>query len=114
MAFVRVDADRTWVAEEGLRTAPQIIQVATGDSSYVNLDFSNVIKDDVAISSVVWSEKDSKTITIADQDVSSDGKRVSCKLSGMAAGDFTLRATATLSSGTTQTISKDGVLKAVA
>ena len=114
MAFVRTGIDRVWVTEMNLRTCPQILQMSTSDGQYVMMDFTPVLDEDTAISSVSWSEKDSQTITIADESVSDDGKKVSCKLSGMSAGTFTLRATATLSVGTTQTISKDGVLKAVA
>jgi len=114
MAFVRTGIDRVWVTEVNLRTCPQIIQMSTSDGQYVMMDFSPVLDEDTAISAVTWTEVDSQTITIADESVSSDGKKVSCKLSGMSAGTFTMRATVTLSEGTTQTISKDGTLKAVA
>ena len=113
MAFVRTDKDRSWVCVEGLRTCPQVVQMAIADGMYVNMDFSMVLDQDTTISSVAWTEVDASSITIADQSVSGDGKTVSCKLSSLTAGDYTLRATATLSTGTTQTISKDGILKAV-
>lgn len=113
MAFVRCDEDRTWTAEEGIRRCPQVIQAATTDTPYVMMDWSRVLAQDVTITAVTWTEPDVKAITISDESVSGDGKLVSCKIAGFATGDFTLRATVTLSVGTTQTTSKDGILKAV-
>ena len=114
MAFVRTSPDRTWVAEDGLRSCPQVVQMAAADGSYVMMDFADVLDQDTIISSVVVAETASQTITIADESVSNDGRAVSFKLSGMSAGDYTMRVTATLSSGTTQTVSKDGALHVVA
>lgn len=114
MAYVRVDNDRTWVAEEGLHHCPQLIQIVTTDTPYVQFDFSNVIAKDNAIDTAVSAtviEKDSKTITIADASISPDGKKVSFKVSGMAAGDFVMRCTVQMNDGTTNTISRQGTIR---
>lgn len=112
---MRVDRDRTWIGEEGIHHCPQIPIVALADDPYFNFDFTNKLDQDTTISSVATpTEIDSKTVTISDESVSNDGKVVSFKATGMTpAGNFTIRATATLSSGTTQAISLQGTFKAV-
>jgi hypothetical protein len=112
MPFVRVDDDRTWKAIDGLHRCPQIPVVALADSPYFNFDFSEVLDEDTVLSAPVVVETAAKTVTISDASASPDGKRVSVKATAMTpVGNFTLRCTATLSTGTTQKISKEGLFK---
>lgn len=113
MAYVSVDRSRTWTAEEDLLSCPQIVQIASSDTAYVQMDFAKVLRTpEQGISSVATpTEVDSQTITIADESVSADGTKVSFKVSGMSAGDFNLAVVVTLAGGTTNVISRRGVLR---
>ena len=111
MAFVHCDPDRTWVAQEGFNLCPQIPQALAADDGYYMFDFSEIISREVAISSAVITEKNSKTVTMNDQSVSDDGQKVSFQATGHATGDFTFVCTATLSTGTSQVISRTGTLR---
>ena len=111
MVFVRCDNSTTWTAEDGLERCPQIVRIDSADTPYVLVDYSNVLGSDVAIASVTTpTEIDSQTITIADASVSADGKKVSFKVSLMAAGTYVLLVPVTLSDGTTNVISRECTL----
>ncbi len=115
MAFVRVSADRTWIAEPGMLLCPQIPEVELSDDPYFTMDFSKCLDQDTKISSVSTpTEVDSKTVTISDESVSNDGRSISFKATGQTpAGIFNMSVEITLSSGTSQTLTKRGKFRAV-
>ncbi len=115
MAFVRVSRDRTWIAEPGDLTCPQIPEVELTDDPYFTMDFSKVLDQDTVISSVATpTEVDSKTVTISDESVAGDGKAISFKATGQTpAGLFNMSVEVTLSTGTAQTVTKRGRFRAI-
>jgi hypothetical protein len=115
MAYVRVDKSRMWIGDESSGPiCPQLVQIVSTDSPYVTFDFEDLLTEDSTISSADTPvEVNSATITIADSSVSNDGKRVSFKVSGMAAGNFLMSCTVTLTDGTTNKISLQGRLRVI-
>lgn len=114
MAYVNVSPSRTWTAEEDTLTCPQIVQIASTDTPYVAFDFKKVLHTPrQGISSAGTPiEVDSKTITLtSDTALSGDRTRVSLKVSGMAAGDYTISMPITLQGGTTNVMSRRGILR---
>jgi hypothetical protein len=113
MAFVAVDEDKTWVGLEGFTRCPQVIRGVTGDNPYVVFDFTDVLTENQAISSAALSES-SSTYTATDNDISASGKKVSFKVHSTGtttAGDYIYRCLATLSSGTANLVSLEGILR---
>lgn len=116
MAYANVDSSRTWRIPEHAIDAPQIVEIAIPtNSTYVNMDFSEVLlTPTVAISSTESpTETGGKTITFGDESVSPDGKMVSFSVSGMAVGDYEIEVEVLLSEGTSNNLSGRGLLRVV-
>lgn len=112
MAYVRVDLDRKWIAQEGMLTCPQIIQMVSADTPYVAMDFTRVLTDNSGISSVTVTEVTTSALTFADQSIAQDNRRISFKISGgPAAGTYVINVNVQLSGGTTNKMSKRGIIR---
>jgi hypothetical protein len=112
MAYVRVDDSRTWRGEEGMVLCPQVCKCASTDTPHFCFDFTDVLHDEVAITSATISGSGG-SITLSDTSVDDRGRKVSFRASPSVAADFTIGCEATLSDGTSQTISLQGVLRTV-
>lgn len=117
MAYVEVDQSKMWTAEESLNECSQVVQMVAADTPYVAVDFGMVLDrvHDLAIQTfTAVTEKDGKTISLTEESISEDKKKVSFKVaSNDGAGDYVLRVPVVLNKGTTNQISRDCILRVV-
>lgn len=116
MPFVDTPETLTWHATFGRSRAPQIVTVRSGDTPYVGMDFSAILKGPhtVVTSIATPTEVGAKGITFTDAQKGNDGTKCSVKVTGNdGPDDYEVKWTATLTSGTAQTVSATGILRVV-
>ena len=102
MAYVDAPDGMQWTAQDGIEAVGVVVMLAA-DSPYVNVDFTNYLQgEDLAITAFAGvTEKDAKTISLIEPEISGTGKKVSFKIdSNGGADDYTLVVPVTVNKGT--------------
>lgn len=108
----RIDADKTWKSIGFGTMSTQTIEKATTDTPYVCFDFSNRIPPNAGIVSIDNIEElATSDLTIEFDTISADGQKACARISGGSAGTYALKASVTLSTGSTRVLT--GKMKVV-